>query len=269
MSLLLRSYLARNRHRKLLALFVTAGYPSVSATVPIAQQLVAGGADLLELGIPFSDPLADGPTIQQASSVALANGVTVAMVLEMARTVRGKCKVPIILMSYFNPIFQFGTERFVAAAQEAGVCGIIVPDLPVEESESVQESALKAGISLIYLVAPNTPVPRLELIDRFSSSFVCATSVTGVTGVRHDVAGLAAPFLPRLRQHLHHPVFVGFGVGTWEDTRRLQRFCDGVIVGSALVHCIGENFGKPGGDERLVRYVRELKSGLQEEADGS
>lgn len=268
MSLPLENYLAQNRREKLLSLFVTAGYPSLAATLPIVQQLVRGGADLIELGIPFSDPLADGQTIQHASAVALQNGVTVAVVLEMAKEVSGKSNVPIILMGYFNPILQFGADRFLAAAKDAGVDGLIIPDLPLEESMSIRETALQAGISLIYLVASNTPVHRLALIDRLTTSFVYATSVTGVTGVRHNVADLAAQFLSRLRLHIHHPILVGFGVSTREDTQRLRPFCDGAIVGSALLQLISESYGKAGGEEKIMRFVRELKSGLREEVDG-
>jgi len=268
MNLPLEKYFAEKRGRKFLSLFITAGYPGLTATVPIAQLLANSGADLIELGIPFSDPLADGPTIQRASTVALQNGVTLATVLEMAKEISSKTTVPIILMGYYNPILQFGVERFISAAHGAGVQGMIIPDLPIEESKTIREHALAAGMSLIYLVAPNTPAPRLGLIDSLTTSFVYATSVTGVTGARQNVAAAASDFLTKLRRHIRHPMLVGFGVSTPEDARRLCRQSDGVIVGSALVSLINENFGKPDGEKEIMRYVRELKNGVQEERNG-
>jgi tryptophan synthase alpha chain len=268
MNLPLEKYFAEREGRKFLSLFITAGYPKLDSTVPLAQLLADAGADLLELGIPFSDPLADGPTIQEASTVALSNGVSVAMVLAMAKEISSKTKTPIVLMGYFNPILQFGVERFVSAASAAGAQGLIIPDLPVEESMPIRESAMAAGIALIYLAAPNTPAPRLELIDKLTTSFVYAISITGVTGVRKNVAAVALEFLPELQRLVRHPVLVGFGVSTAADARRLCKHCDGVIVGSALLQRLKENCGKPGGDEMIRRYVRELRSALQEERNG-
>ena len=264
----LEKYFTERRGRKFLSLYITAGFPRLTSTVRVAELLAKSGADLIELGIPFSDPLADGPTIQRASTVALQNGVTLAIVLEMAEEISASTEVPIILMGYYNPILQFGVERFVSAAHEAGVQGLIIPDLPIEESGAIRKSALAAGVSLIYLAAPNTPAQRLDLIDSLTTSFVYATSVTGVTGVRQNVANAASNFLTELRPHIRHPVLVGFGVSTQEDVRRLCRQSDGVIVGSALVARLADEFEKPDGEERISRYVRELKSGLLEENDG-
>jgi len=270
MKLPLEKYFAERRGRKFLSLFITAGFPKLASTIPVAQLLAEAGTDLIELGIPFSDPLADGPTIQHASTVALQNGVTLALVLEMAKEISRKITVPIILMGYYNPILQFGVERFILAAQDAGVQGLIVPDLPIEESrrDGIRESALAAGMSLIYLAAPNTPAQRLDLIDSLTTSFVYATSVTGVTGARHNVAEAVSEFLSKLRPRIRHPVLVGFGVSTPEDVRRLCRQSDGVIVGSALVARLADELEKPDGEEKILRYVRELKSGLLEESDG-
>jgi len=270
MKLPLEKYFAERRERKFLSLFITAGYPKLSSTMPAAQLLAKAGADLIELGIPFSDPLADGPTIQRASTVALKNGVTLAMVLEMAKGISSKTSVPIILMGYYNPILHFGIERFILAAQDARVQGLIVPDLPVEESrrDGIRESALAAGMSLIYLVAPNTPAQRLDLIDSLTTSFVYATSVTGVTGARQNVAEVASEFLSKLRLRIRHPVLVGFGVSTPEDVRSLCRQSDGVIVGSALVARLAEEFEQKDGEEKISCYVRELKRGLLEESNG-
>jgi len=268
MSNSLEKYLAEKRASKLLSLFLTAGYPNLRATVPLAQLVADAGADLIELGIPFSDPLADGPTIQEASAVALENGVTVPLVLEMAGEMRARLDIPVLLMGYFNPILQFGVERFIAAAQQAGVAGVIIPDLPVEESMPLRETAAACGISIVDLVSPNTPPHRLVVIDRFCSSFVYATSVIGVTGARQNVGDLAARFVAGLRQHLRHPILVGFGVSSADDARKISRHADGVIVGSALLQRIKRSFAKPDGNQEIARFVQELKAGLQEKRDG-
>lgn len=268
MKLSLEKYFVERRARKLLSLFITAGFPKLTSTVRIAELLAKSGADLIELGIPFSDPLADGPTIQRASTVALQNGVTLLMILEMAKEISAKTEIPIILMGYYNPILQFGSERFISAAHGAGVQGLIIPDLPVEESHAIRESALAAGMSLIYIIAPNTPAQRLGLIDSLTTSFVYATSVTGVTGARQNVAAAASDFLTKLRPRIRHPILVGFGVSTPEDARRLSSLSDGVIVGSALVTLLDEEFEQKDGEEKISRYVRGLKSGIAEESYG-
>jgi len=186
----------------------------------------------------------------------------------MAGEMHARLDIPVLLMGYFNPILQFGVERFIAAAQQAGVAGLIIPDLPVEESMALRETAAACGISIIDLVSPNTPLHRLALIDKLCSSFVYATSVIGVTGARQNVGDLAARFVAGLRQHLRHPVLVGFGVGSADDARKISRYADGIIVGSALLQRIKENFEKPDGNQQIIGFVRELKAGLQEKRDG-
>ena len=265
---MLRDYLSRRRPDKCLSLFVTAGFPSPDATVPLVQLLVHAGADLIELGVPFSDPLADGPTIQAASSVALQQGMTLAKVIEMAHDLAARVSVPIILMGYFNPILQFGVERFIAAAAKARVAGLIIPDLPVEESLALRDAAWQSGLSLIYLAAPNTPAARLSQIDRLTSGFVYATSVTGVTGARDQVAAVAVPMLGTMRACVHHPIFVGFGVSSAGDVEQLSQHCDGVIVGSALLRQIERHWGTAGGGHEIERFVVDLKSALRERPDG-
>jgi tryptophan synthase alpha chain len=266
MNILLQNYIesSREQHRKLLSLFLTAGFPQGEATLPLLKLLDEAGADLIELGMPFSDPLADGPTIQRSSQIARQNGVTAKKVLAMAAAAKPQLRAPLILMGYYNPILQFGPEEFVRAAAQAGVQGLIIPDLPPEESLALRELACVFGVSLIYLVAPNTSAKRLALIDELTTSFIYAVSILGVTGARAKVASQAVPFLERLRQQVRHPVLVGFGVASAADARQLAAFCDGIIVGSALLHQIEKHWPDA---ERISNFVEALRRGLDEKRE--
>ncbi len=266
MNIFLKKYLqsSREQQRKLLSLFLTAGFPQSEATLPLLKLLDEAGADLVELGIPFSDPLADGPTIQRASQIALQNGVTAKKVLAMAAAAKSQLRAPLILMGYYNPILQFGPEEFVRAAAKAGVQGLIIPDLPPEASLTLREFAGTLGISLIYLVSPNTSAKRLALIDELTTSFIYAVSILGVTGAREKVATQAVPFLERLRQQVGHPVLVGFGVANADDAHRLAAFCDGIVVGSALLHQIERYWPDP---EKISDFVAALRRGLDEKRE--
>ncbi len=266
MKLPLQNYIesSRVRQRKLLSLFLTAGFPQSEATLPLLKLLDEAGADLIELGMPFSDPLADGPTIQRASQIALQNGVTAKKVLAMAAAAKSRLRAPLILMGYYNPILQFGPQEFVRAAAKAGVQGLIIPDLPLEESLSLREIAGTLGISLIYLAAPNTSAKRLALIDELTTSFIYAVSILGVTGAREKVATQAGPFLEGLRQRVRHPVLVGFGVANAADAHHLATFCDGIIVGSALLHQIEKYWPDT---ESISAFVAALRRGLDEKRE--
>lgn len=261
MKLPLQNYIdsSRKQHRKLLSLFLTAGFPQIGATLPLLKLLDEAGADLIELGLPFSDPLADGPTIQRSSQIALQNGVTAKKVLAMAAAAKSQLRAPLILMGYYNPILQFGPEEFVRAAAQAGVQGLIIPDLPPEESLPLRKIVSAVGISLIYLVAPNTSAKRLALIDELTTSFIYAVSILGVTGARRKVAAQAVPFLEGLRRQVRHPVLVGFGVASAADARHLAAFCDGIIVGSALLHQIEKHWPDA---EKIGEFVAALRRGL-------
>jgi len=264
MNLSLQKYLLNKRakNHKLLSLFLTAGFPQLDATLPLLKLLDDSGADLIELGIPFSDPLADGPTIQRTSQIALQNGVTVKKVLEMATAVKSKLRAPLILMGYYNPILQFGPEAFAQAAAETGVQGLIIPDLPPEESLALREAAAQLGVSLIYLVSPNTSLQRLQLIDELTTSFIYAVSITGVTGARANVADSACEFLQNLRPQVRHPLLVGFGVSNAAEARALSEFCDGVIVGSALLAQIEKNDLSADGIKKTNEFIHELRDGV-------
>lgn len=216
--------------------FITAGDPDLATTGKALKVLDAAGADLIELGVPYSDPLADGPTIQAAATRALKQGVTLQGVLEVVRSHHAQIKAPIILFTYYNPIYHRGVDVFMAQIAAAGVKGLVIPDLPLEEADGVLETASQHGIEVILLVAPTSPPDRIAAIAAKSQGFIYLVSVTGVTGARTQVASQVENLLPQLRQHTDKPIGVGFGVSDGEQARQLRAWgADGVIVGSAIV----------------------------------
>ncbi len=226
--------------RKAMGLFLTNGFPDLESTVPLLRALEAGGADFLELGMPFSDPLAEGLPIQHSSAQALAGGVQMEDAFRTVRAFRENSDTPLLLMGYVNPILQYGPDNFCAAAGSSGADGLIIPDLPPEEAGLITEPAKKHHLDTIFLVAPNTPGGRAQAIDRLSEGFVYAVSVTGVTGapLEHRM-DTVVQYLARVRTIIqHNPLLAGFGVRTAEDARQLCRHADGFIAGSALVPVI-------------------------------
>jgi len=252
----------RSSGRKGLIPFITAGDPDLSSTVALAMQMAAAGADLIELGVPFSDPLADGPAIQQSSQRSLAGGTTVARILEAVREIRQKSEVPLILMTYYNPVFQFGLERFAASCAEAGVDGLIVPDLPFEEAGVINEMLAGRDMDLIPLVAPTTTDRRLAVITGAARGFVYCVSVTGVTGVRKKIDTGLAGFTARVRQHTTLPLAVGFGISGPEQAAAVAAYCDAVVVGSAIVRLVAEKGAAAKSGPFVASLVRELKAAL-------
>jgi tryptophan synthase alpha chain len=253
-----------------MGLFMTNGFPTPEATVPILRAIDRGGADFIELGMPFSDPLAEGLPIQRSSARALAQGVTMADAFENAARFRAESDTPLLLMGYVNPVLKYGVDRFCTDAEEAGVDGLILPDLPPEEASIITDAAERHGLDLVFLIAPNSTDDRIQEVDRLASGFVYAVSVTGLTG--SDVRGSRTvdSYLQRARSLVeHNPLCVGFGIKTHEDAQRLTRHTDGFIVGSALInHCADlwddDNLSP---DERLAeveRFARTLKYGEEE-----
>lgn len=228
---------ARLRERRQTAFmpFLTAGDPDLETSRRLILSLAAAGADLVEVGIPFSDPIADGPTIQQANERSLAGGTTVAGVLELVAAVRRESPIPLLLMGSYNPIFVYGVEAFCNAAAAAGASGLIVPDLLPDRAEELVAPARAAGLDTIFLVAPTSPPDRLALAGRVSSGFVYAVSLTGVTGERDQLPEELAGFLARVREAIELPLCVGFGISTPAMARDVAVHADGVIVGSAVV----------------------------------
>ena len=245
---------------KALIPYVTVGYPSIEATLKVVPVLAQSGCDMVELGIPFSDPLADGATIQKASFRALQNGVTPKLCLEVARQLSSKVNIPLVFMTYFNPVFSYGVEEFCAACNRAGIDGLIIPDLPPEEGSELEASTQKQGLDLIYLLAPTSTEERIRLIAERSRGFIYLVSVTGVTGARDSLPADLEAFVARVRQVVTQPLCVGFGISTPEQARQVARISDGVIVGSRIIQLMEA-------DESMVDVVdfaRELRRALDQ-----
>ena len=220
---------------KALIPYVTVGYPSLEATLEVVPVLASSGCDIVELGIPFSDPLADGVTIQKASFYALKNGVTPHLCFEVASKLSQKVDIPLVFMTYFNPVFSYGLEEFCSACNRAGIDGLIIPDLPPEEGSELEASTQKQGLDLIYLLAPTSTETRIRLVTQRSRGFIYLVSVTGVTGARDRLPADLEAFVSRVRQVATPPLCVGFGISTPEQAGQVARIADGVIVGSRIV----------------------------------
>jgi tryptophan synthase alpha chain len=236
--------------------YLMGGYPSIAASVECGLSAADAGADLIELGVPFSDPLADGPVIHAAGTEALRSGVHVHDVLDVAREISSQ--VPVVLMVYANPVLKRGPERFAEEAAAAGAAGLIVPDLPFDEAGAVRDACDAAGLALVPLVAPTTTPERLAEIGRGARGFVYTVSLSGTTGERDALAPELADTVARVRAASEVPVAVGFGISTAEHARHVGAIADGVIVGSRIVRAAGE-----GGAEAVGAVVRELASGLE------
>jgi tryptophan synthase alpha chain len=248
---------ARRDGRPAFVAFLTAGDPSLDRTVAAAGELERAGVDVLELGVPFSDPVADGPVIQRSSERALGRGTRVVEVLEAVRRIRRTSRLPIVLFSYFNPLLQRGLPRLAAEAKEAGVDGVLVTDLPPEEAGEWIPAARTAGLDTIFLAAPTSPDERLRRVAEASRGFVYAVSRTGVTGERDDVSGDASRLLARLKSLTDTPVALGFGISRPDQVRTAAALADGVVVGSALVRFLEEHPGEDvGGHVRWLRGQR-------------
>lgn len=256
----------RQEGRCALMPFLMAGDPDLATTGATLLALQAAGADLIELGIPYSDPLADGPVIQAAAARALAARTTPAAVLELLHSLKGQLTVPVILFTYSNPLLNRGMDTFCRQAAEAGAAGLVVPDLPLEEAEKLSPIAAAHGLDLVLLVAPTTPAERMARIHASSRGFTYLVSVTGVTGVRAALESRVEPLVQALQQQGGCPVAVGFGISGPEQARQVRQWgADGAIVGSALVkvmasaHASGEDVAAAAG-----RFCTELRQGLDQ-----
>ncbi|MGB9886326.1 MAG: tryptophan synthase subunit alpha [Moorellales bacterium] len=238
--------------------YVTVGYPSVEVTLEAVALLEAQGADLVELGIPFSDPLADGVTIQKASYEALQAGMTPARCLEVAQALRRRVKIPLVFMTYYNPVLRYGPEAFCRDCAEVGIDGLIVPDLPPEEGTELEAACRKRGLDLIYLLAPTSTEERLRLVAERSTGFIYLVSVTGVTGARDTLPPELAHLVVTVKRYTRRPVCVGFGISTAQQAAEVARLADGVIIGSRLVQILGGEDWRPA----LTRFAREIRAAL-------
>jgi tryptophan synthase alpha chain len=250
--------------RPALVAFVTAGDPDYDTSLAIVKGLPAAGADVVELGMPFSDPMADGPAIQAAGLRALKGGQTMVKTLEMVRAFRAADQdTPIVLMGYYNPIYVYGNERFLADAKAAGVDGLIVVDLPPEEDEELCIPALKAALNFIRLATPTTDDERLPAVLRNTSGFVYYVSIAGITGTKAPDSTQVAAAVDRIKRHTNLPVAVGFGVSTPNQAAAIGRNADGVVVGSALVRAVEGSLDSEGrATDRTVAAVTDLVAAL-------
>ena len=250
----------KQRREGALIPYLTVGYPTIEDSRLLIQAFCEAGADLVELGVPFSDPLADGPTIQETSQVALRNGVTVERCLDVAATLRkAGIKTPFILMGYCNPFLAFGIDQLARAAAAAGIDGLIIPDLPLEEARPWWAACCKNGLDLIFFLAPTTPQRRLEAVVKWGSGFIYCLSVTGVTGARLDLPTGLPAFIGRVRKTTDLPLAVGFGISTPEQVREVVAVADAAIVGSALINII-KHHPREQQIQAASDFVRDLKA---------
>jgi tryptophan synthase alpha chain len=243
----------KDGHKALVA-YIMAGYPSEKATLETVPMLEKNGVDIVEIGIPFSDPLADGATIQKAGFEALQNGTTVESCLQLATKLKRKVKTPLAFMTYYNPVMSFGIEKFCSRCSAAGISGLIIPDLPPEEAGQLDKAAKKCGLDTIFLVTPNTTAPRIKEITGRSSGFVYLVSVTGITGARKSLPTYLRPFVTRVRKISKKPLCIGFGISTPSQAAEAARMADGVIIGSKIVQLMGEK-----DNEKLRTFIRDAR----------
>ncbi|MDY6902953.1 MAG: tryptophan synthase subunit alpha [Cyanobacteriota bacterium] len=255
----------RQKNQCALIPFITAGDPDLETTTEALGVLEANGADFIELGVPYSDPLADGPVIQAAATRALERGTRLEDVLRIAQSVTRKIQAPIILFTYYNPILNLGIEQFLKRISEAGVKGLVVPDLPLEEADNLINTAEKFGIEVILLVTPNTPDDRIQAIAQKSRGFIYLVSVTGVTGVRSQIQSRVKDVLQNIRTITDKPIAVGFGISNPEQARQVKEWgADAVIVGSAFVKRLGESTPYQG-LRAITEFCSQLKSVTSEQ----
>ena len=249
--------LGRQDHSALV-IFITAGDPSLEATAELAPQIAEAGADIIELGIPFSDPLADGPIIQAASQRSLEAGCTVKGVLECAKSIRAQSDVPLVLMTSCNPVLRFGEKEFAAASAEAGVDGVLISDLPPHESDAWMAAARANSLDTVFLVAPTSPQQRIKAVCALSSGFVYCVARTGVTGVREDLSEDMVSLVERTRPFAEGPIGVGFGISTPEHVAAVTAIADAAIIGSAVVRMVGEEGPWDKTTAKVTDFVRTL-----------
>lgn len=228
-------------NRTALIPYITVGYPDTATTLKVVSLLAGSGCDIIELGIPFSDPLADGATIQRASYEALRQGVTPHLCLEVAKELRQQVEIPLVFMTYYNPVLKFGLEQFCSKCAEAGIDGLIIPDLPPEEGQELEKSSRGHGLDLIYLLSPASTADRIRLVVGKASGFIYLVSLTGVTGARDELPQELEDFVARVRASTEKPLCVGFGVSTPEQAQRIAKVADGVIVGSRIIQLLDED----------------------------
>ena len=252
----------KSQKKKAFVAFVTAGDPTIKATVKIVHEMVAGGANIIELGIPFSDPMADGVVIQKSSERALKKGATLKGVLSCLKEIRKTSEVPVVLFGYYNPIFKYGVEKFARDAARAGADGVLVVDLPPEEDEELNKHLRPKGVELIHLVTPTSDSARMKYVSKGGKGFLYYVSVAGVTGARKSVSGSLKKAVDKLKKITDTPVVVGFGVSTPEQAKSVSKISDGVVVGSAIVKVIEKNNKSKEVHKKAGKFVSSLTKAM-------
>jgi tryptophan synthase alpha chain len=253
----------REQGEKGLIAFTTAGYPDVGSSFEILKALADSGSDLIEIGVPFSDPIADGPVIQKASQAALAGGVRQADIFDIALKLRMQTDIPVLLMTYYNPVLRSGVGNFARRARDSGIDGLIVPDLPVEEDDQLRGEASAAGLSLIPFAAPTSTDRRLARVAARADGFIYCVSVAGVTGARTEIKTDIKFFTDRIRKHTGCPLAVGFGVSGPELAVKIAAHCDAIVVGSAIIRSIEGDGGLSGIIGRVSKLAGDIKEALK------
>ena len=251
--------------KKAFIAYITAGDPSIESTIELVYQFEKCGVDIIELGIPFSDPIADGPVNQEAAQRALEKQITIGQILDAVKTIRKQSEIPIVFFTYLNTILSYGMKSFARDAADAGLSGVLILDIPPEEADEYKRLMDDHEIDTVFLVSPVTPPERIEIIAKYASGFVYYVSQMGVTGERSNISETIPYMVQQIRNYTHIPVAVGFGISTPEQVSEISQFSDGIIVGSSIVRRIGE-FGKiPGFEKRIGDYVKTLTEPLKGE----
>lgn len=250
--------------QKALVVYITAGHPSLTATAAIIPVIAAAGADLIEVGVPFSDPTADGPIIQKASQHALQGGTSLKDILQLIGGVRRSCPVPLVLFGYYNPIYAYGLSRFASEARKAGIDGILVVDLPPEEAPELKAHTDPAGLDFITLLAPTTPPERIALLTRSARGFLYLVSITGVTGTASPRSTQLGVEIARIREITSLPLVVGFGITTPSQAAEIAPLADGIVIGSALVDLIDREAASADPLTQVYNFVKEFKTAINQ-----
>ena len=253
----------RAEGRKAFIAYLTGGDPTPQHTLSLVLALERGGADLIELGVPFSDPIADGPVIQRASDRALRAGAKLAGLLANVREIRKHSQIPLLLFSYLNPLMRYGFERLANDASDAGIDGVLLTDLSVEEADAPVKQLRGRGLDTVFLAAPTSTDHRLRLVAQYSSGFVYLVSRTGVTGEQTSLSSAAAPLIERTRRQTDLPLALGFGISTPQQVAEVSKLADGIVVGSAIVKCIEANGTSPDLAEKVEAFTRDLTRPLK------
>jgi len=248
----------KRKGKKAFIAFITAGYPSLAITEKLITELSGAGVDIIELGVPFSDPMADGPIIQEASQQALKKNVHLVDILNLVKRIRRHTDMPLALMTYFNPIFSFGEKKFVKYAKECGVDGVIIPDLPPEEGREFIKLTNKAGLDTICFISPTSSLQRIKFIAKITRGFLYYVSLTGVTGPRKTLAQDFRRNIKTIKKYTLKPVCAGFGVSSHAQVKQVYKVADGVIIGSAIVGKIKDNIGKSDLVKKVSGFVKNL-----------